>query len=111
MITSAKIRRKELYLRSVYSSPTSVLWSYSEDSRLMQRAGERSSFLVPMTPAGKYNSNDITASSFLELAAACLPPTSGRGPWPRRRTSSQGHGWICLPLCETTVVGSSSTKN
>lgn len=70
-----------------------------------------------MTPRGENNGNDTslpTAGSFPEPAAAHLPPTSegslaSEASW--GQLSAQGHGWISLSLCETTVVGSSSTEN
>lgn len=70
-----------------------------------------------MTPRGNHNGNDTslpTAGSFPEPAAARLPPTSegalaSEASW--GQLSAQGHGWISPSLCETTVVGSSSTKN
>lgn len=69
-------------------------------------------FLVAVTPRGEHNSNDMslpTAGSFPELAAARLPPTSEEASW--GQLSPQGHGWVSLSLCKTTVFGSSSTKN
>lgn len=70
-----------------------------------------------MTPRGNHNGSNTslpTAGSFPEPAAARLPPTSegalaSEASW--GQLSAQGHGWISLSLCETTVVGSSSTKN
>lgn len=74
-------------------------------------------FLVAVTPRVEHNGNDTslsTAGSFPELAAARLPPTSegalaSEASW--GQLSPQGHGWVSLSLCETTVFGSSSTKN
>lgn len=77
-----------------------------------QYRGEKSLFLVAVTPRGEHNSNDMslpTAGSFPELAAARLPPTSEEASW--GQLSPQGHGWVSLSLCKTTVFGSSSTKN
>lgn len=81
------------------------------------REGEKSLSLVAVTPRGEHNGNDMslpTAGCFPELAAACLPPTSegalaSEASW--GQLSPQGHGWVSLSLCETTVFGSSSTKN
>lgn len=45
----------------------------------MQREGEKSLFLVAVTPRVEHNGNDMslsTAGSFPELTAARLPPTS-----------------------------------
>lgn len=70
-----------------------------------------------MTPWGEHNGNDTSlpkAGSFPEPAAARLPPTSEgvlASEASRGQLSAQGHGWISLSLCETTVVGSSSIKN
>lgn len=81
------------------------------------REGEKSLSLVAVTPRGEHNGNDTSlppAGSFPELAAARLPPTSegalaSEASW--GQLGPQGHGWVSLSLCETTVFGSSSTKN
>lgn len=42
---------------------------------------------------------------------AYLPPLKGASEASWGQLSPEGHGWVSLSLCETTVFGSSSTKN
>lgn len=80
-------------------SPSSVLWPYGKGAAQF-REGEKSSFLVAVTPRGEHNGKDTslpTAGSFPELAAARLPPTSegalaSEASW--GQLSPQGHGWV-----------------
>lgn len=42
---------------------------------------------------------------------AYLPPLKGASEASWGQLSPEGHGWVSLSLCKTTVFGSSSTKN